>query len=669
MRIFGCAVILMLLAGPALGAATIERAIRMPAGGVDAGVVIVQFYSGGHIDRSGRGVGVFDSEGKPVPVRLLEHDVGGLTMLAAKVGNARRSFVLRYSSRPVPSVARSDVPVSLIMRTYALPQPPQPNYKQILKAISKAPPLGAALVDNISFAHNPFGRQTNFVTEFEGILRLPKSQTLRMFSVHDDMAFVEIDGRLVINRPQRFVARRPRGLAPQSITIKLDAGLHRVRYVHGQSDKQSLALLGYVQGKRALPLPGNMFVHCRTATLSVGKTDDGSAAVGFDAHQRDQMVDEATEYTRFELNAIAPAPRGQTYRWQFSDGSETTGAKAEHVFIGPAPEWGVTLQLLNASGKVVGKAQSRLRHSTFANYYNFGDERLMDAYTAAVGRCTYAQSDRNVLEALFKLLAATEQNDRMAPVAEAYLERFGRQRGEHVDQMRQILADHVAGDDPERAVGILSDLARSAVDSWTAACAAAEMIDLLIFRLDQTDRLEGEVRPAMRGFADRERSLVEARLADVHRQQGDMEKALEAYRQAQQISYRDMDPKHAAVLQRTHRETALSYLDQKRYPELRDVLFQWEADFPLAKVGGDLPLVRGRYFRQIGYDERAAMEFEGLLELNPMHPNRPEIAYRLGRCLAEMGKADEAQKWMSEVVSKYPNSPFAADAKRYLPQQ
>ena len=110
--------------------------------------------------------------------------------------------------------------------------------------------------------------------------------------------------------------------------------------------------------------------------------------------------------------------------------------------------------------------------------------------------------------------------------------------------------------------------------------------------------------------------------------------------------------------QAAYRETADAYLTQERWPALRDVLFQWEADFPLAKLGGDLPLLTGRYFQAVGDDPRAIMEFQSLLDLNPLHPGRPEILHRLARSLERTGRRDDAREMDEQLAEEYPKSPF-----------
>ena len=93
-------------------------------------------------------------------------------------------------------------------------------------------------------------------------------------------------------------------------------------------------------------------------------------------------------------------------------------------------------------------------------------------------------------------------------------------------------------------------------------------------------------------------------------------------------------------------------------------MFQWEADFPSAKLQDDLPLITGCYFQAIGNDVRAVQEFKTLLELNPLHPSRPEITFRLAQSLTRLGQNQQATLLLDEIAQKYPNSPFAKEASR-----
>jgi TolA-binding protein len=524
-----------------------------------------------------------------------------------------------------------------------------------------------ALVDRIHFGHNPFGPDERFVSDFQGLIRLTEPTTLRLFSTHSQAAFVLINGQLLLGGTEPNITRRYEDQAAQAREISLPAGVHHLRYLHATQSGEPRMALGVVEERRAIPLPARLLVQHEMARLGPARAG-GDQAVGFDAEQLDQMGHEEYLFTRVALRPIAPPPAGQRYRFDFGDSTSVIRSDAErfeHVFPGPAEGWRVTMELIDERGRATGSAAANVRPVVFAHSQTIGNERLLERYAAAMAGVDYSRATQPVLAALCTLASATEQPALIAPVAEPFVERFAA-RGELAWEMKHVVATTAAASDPQRAVKLFGELAQAAPDSWRATTAAAEMIDLMVFRLNQTGNVQAAVAPFFRGRTPREQALLRSKVADAHRAAGRYDRAREAYQEAQQATYRAMEGRQAAVVERGYRETALSLLQQNRLPAMRDVLLQWEADFPAAKLGSDLPLLTGRYYEAVGDDARAAIEYRTLLELSPLHPSRPEIAYRLGDSLWRMGKHDEATPWLTEVVETYPNSPFAQQAANRL---
>lgn len=660
------------------------------------GVVLVQFYTGGLADKLGKNIAVIDSAGKAVPYRLMSHDPDGTTLIAVDFKDQSVPLSVQYSSKPL-TVAKpgAEITPSLLMQTYPFTRRAFRNAGDLAESLGASKSMGAALIEEINFAHNPFGPSVNFATIFTGVLHLDETKTLRLIAANDDAAFVEIDGKTVIANTGPQLESDALRLARMAKEVTLEAGDHPIRYIHIQTDGRTLAVLGYVTSGGAFNVPAGMFKHSDWATLgsaTVTTSPGQKAPAVFDAQQREQMAFADWTFTRFTFTAAMPVQVGQRWRWTFGDGTvwETKPASAsneasnesvmtydsqetdpnviEHVYVAPAaafPTWKVTLDLLDSKGLVVSTATSVVRPTVLKDLISTGNSEILAAYAKAIAQADYTKADPAEMTAYFDLMAVTERPALMAPIAEPFVKRFGERGGPKIWEMKHALAVNVARDDPARAAKLFGELSKTAKDSWAATCAAAEQADLMIFRLGKTqkDELNAILIPMYRDRPPRERALLRARLGDAYRITGKPDLAAEAYREAQQDTIKQMDPKKAAVLERAYRETAMAYLQQKRYPALRDQLFQWEADFPLANLGGELPLLRGRYFQEIGDDPRAAKEFASLLDLNPLHPARPEITFRLAQSLKRMGKKDEARKQFDIVIKEYPNSPFADEAK------
>lgn len=687
-RIVIVSVWLLLLVGPSVAVgAVIVRPIEPPER-FDGGPLLVQFRSGGVLQSPTRGLGVFTANGEPVPFRLLGHEAEGVTSLAIDMPTDTARVHLHYSGRTVRDARTDpDLPLSMVMRTYPLRTTGLRSARDIQRAIENANPFGVALVDRIHFAHNPFGPDRQFITDIQGLIQLDDTTTFRLFSNHNHIAFVLINGQTVIAGDEPNTQRDFHALDEQAIEITLDPGTHQLRYLHVAEDEPPQMALGMMEARRARPVPAHYFVRHPRGTLgpaTITGDEPARPVIGFDAEQREQMGHEDHVFTRYALRPLAPPPEGMRYRWDFGDTTTAERADAErfdHVFPGP-PEalpaaadergWRVRLELVDDRGRSVAQATSRLRPVVFSHTEHAGNERLLRRYAEAIADADYQRTPAEVLLAFYELLAETEQPALIAPIAAPFVERFGNRRDETAWQLKHALATHLAADDPARAAALFNELAQSASDSWRAATAAAEQLDLLIFRLNYADGAEGMERirrTVARMYANRgprERALIWTRMGDAHRAAGRYDEAAEAYREAQRRRGREIDAPQAAVMRRAYRETALSYLNQRRYPALRNELLQWEADFPTAKLEGDLLLLAGRYFAAIGDDARAAVEYRTLLEMNPLHPRRPELAFRLGVTLQRMGEADEARPWLEEVAERYPNSPFAREAQGRL---
>lgn len=687
------AALLALMVSPLAPAQIVTRAIEAQSDGL----VVVQFFTGGHADKPGKNIAVIDSTGKAVPYRLLSHDADGATLLAVDLKGRSVPLSVQYSEKPLATAKPgADITPSLLMQTYPFTKRAFKSAGDLADSLESSRSMGAALVQEINFAHNPFGASVNFATLFTGVLHLDEAKTLRLIAANDDAAFVEIDGKTVIANPAPQVEADATKLARLAKEVTLEAGDHPIRYLHVQTDGRSLAVLGYVTPEGAFNVPAGMFRHDEWAKLgkAAASAEQGQKApAAFDAEQMEQMAFEDWTFTRFTFTAATAARAGQRWRWTFGDGTtwETKPVKAEaaatdedeaafdphaadpgvieHVYVAPAaafPARKVTLDLLDATGQVVSTAASVIRPTVLNDLISTGDRETLAAYAKAIAQADYSKAEAAEMAAYFDLMAVTEQPALMAPIAEPFVKRFGERGGQKLWDMKHALAVYVSRDDPARAEKLFGELSKTAKDSWAATCAAAEQADLLIFRLGKTrkDEVNAVLIPMYRDRPPREKALLRARLGDAYRITGKPDLAAEAYREAQQDTIKQMDPRKAAVLERAYRETAMAYLQQKRYPALRDQLFQWEADFPLANLGGELPLVRGRYFQEIGDDPRAAKEFASLRELNPLHPATPEITFRLAQSLQRMGKKDEAKKYFDIVVKEYPNSPFADEAKR-----
>jgi len=651
------AALLCLLAVTQSAWSLVERPIELPAKPLPRDVVLVSVYTNGQSDPQGRGIGVFTGDGAAVPFNLFSHDPAGESWLAIDLSSRPAKLLLKYAKTSLRDAKPDDrITPSLILQTFALTVPNYVSESDLFNIARTAVPLGAMPVEQINHAFHPFGPDKKYVSLYRGLMR--SKDAMKLFSVHRDSGYIELDGKMLSGSLESNLTRDSVSLASQAKPVSLDGGLHLVRYVHAAREGPPLAMLGMVNPKgRAVPVPANLFVHDARATL--GDAVDAKS-LGFDAEQIDQLVFSEVVFSRWRFHAIAPISKGVALKWTFSDGTAVTseGRNVEHIFAGRGDELGAWQVRLERVGEAV-RAESLIRPVRSFDQGSINDEATMRAYAAAIGSHDLSKAGADLLTELYSLLWTMERVDLVAPVAEAYVARFGTRDDPLTWDITCNLATFLVQSDPSRAADLFRQLAQSTKDTWRSACAAAWYLDVLIFDLDRGEQARNLAPRLAAGREARERSLLMARQGDIVRLKGDADAAMEAYQRAQRLISREMSAREAAVVERAHREAALTYLKEGRLPALRDALFQWEADFPTAKLGGDLPLLTGEYFQAVGDHRRALAEYESLLAINPLHPSRPEILYRMALSMTKLGRKEDAAKCLEELRMKYPNSPFA----------
>lgn len=642
-------------------------------------MVLLSFYTCGGSDRTGRSIAVVDSIGQGVPYKLLAHDPEGQSVLALDVRTAARPLRLTYGPQP-NALSKQDnaLTPSLVLQTFQLTRRGFKDANEFRAAYDPAKPLGTALIGDVFLGHNPFGQGTDFVTLIQARLNVSEPGEYWMIPLHDDAAILEINGKLIYGRLTPNTGLDRDTLGQSAVKVTLDAGMHTLRLLHAQTDGSTVLVMGMRQGSdpRIIgTVPSRWYARDPMVALDFASEEGERAPVAFDAEQLDQLANEDQTFTRFRLRPIVKAPAGGRYRFEFSDGTSLTTAPSdgasepawvEHIFPALAGEWPsfrVSIERLSADGKSQGRGTAVLRTQVFSSTATIGDRRLLEQYIAAINATDYANAKPELYAALYPLVDAMEQPALTAPLAESFITRFAGRTGRLMDQMKLALALHLSGSDPQRAAKLFEELSTTTSDPWQSATAAAEQMDLMIFRLGLAKDVAPMVSRLTVGKTARERALLRARLGDSLRVMGKLDEAEKVYRDAQPDALRRLDANMAAVQERACREKVLSLFEQRRYRELREALLEWEADFPIAKLGGDLPLMRGRYFQETGDDARAEAEYRTILALNPLHPSKPEITFRMAQSLMRLGKKDEATALFNGVARDYPNSPFAQAAK------
>ncbi len=165
--------------------------------------------------------------------------------------------------------------------------------------------------------------------------------------------------------------------------------------------------------------------------------------------------------------------------------------------------------------------------------------------------------------------------------------------------------------------------------------------EILMYYMDD---LVGARKILMRlsGGAGETRQWAKIRLGDVEFLDGNLNDATRHYDDVQssyrrsQSRGRSKDWKTQAVLEAAASETARTFLDQGAYAEMHDVLRNWERQFPLSKISGDLMLLEAKLYRSVGQPRRARRLLEGYCDALEASSYMGDALETLLDCLIDM---------------------------------
>lgn len=179
--------------------------------------------------------------------------------------------------------------------------------------------------------------------------------------------------------------------------------------------------------------------------------------------------------------------------------------------------------------------------------------------------------------------------------------------------------------------------------------------------------------------------LAQLRIADAYIKEGEPELAVAEYRRFLEIY---PDHQHASYAQY---QVAMAYFNQIEGPErgyggalkaLRE-FEKLKKDYPrnpyrdlieiriekCKNVMADYEFLVGDFYLKKGSYTAAISRFEAVLEKFPDYKNEAKVLFSLGMAHKSAGEAEKAEQYLSRIIEKYPDTPFAKDAQKQLPSK
>ena len=655
----------LLLSGGAAGAVNgfTHQAQIDAGGGAGREVIAIEFYPG--VKLPSQPV-ITDQAGKAVPSKVLMRlEYGKLVMLFDGSGGGTK-FTLHYGGRGSaerPGKQWEPAP-SLLMEVRSKPPGTANSWAAMknLLAASAGDVQGMMFVPNIFHGHNPFGPSDEFITIYTGEFVINKEGDYRLFTASSDASFVKIDGKRSFSWPG---VHGPWGgrLGQYGKDMHLTAGKHAIEYIHVQIRGQATMCLGWRMKKDKNPniVPAGWFTHTHVAKVSSPKKKASPATAHFTWSQNELMLFDKYEYVRYTFHNRSTG-KADSILWDFHDGVTSSKRDPRHIFTGPPP-YKVSLTVKSA-----GKTDTfriNVPMLTPMNNTTINDRRMVKEFAATILTYPFEKLPGPALGAFFELLDTLEQPVMLVPMCEAIKKRTV--SPSLMYRAIRILATAYSITDPKKAIPLLERLKGSG-DPSAAIEAKIDLLEIYLHKFRDFEKAKSiaEVYASLASKKSIMGRLARVKVGDIYLMQGEIAKAEEKYRQAQDLAFAGMRPREVAVRQGAYGEAVLSLILRHHYRAARTKLLEWEADFPTSKITGGYILMSSRYWEAVGDARKALDNMQALLKINPLTPYLPQIEYRMGNAYRDLGEKEKARALYQKVIREYPLNPITADAQTAL---
>ena len=678
----------------------VPREYRRPViGGGEADTVVFTFNDGGHLATGS--VIVADEQDNVLPFRVLASKHGDETSVAYSGSKAKGSVHVYYGGAGKTPVNLSVVPagnwqpkLSLLLTTMRCPGGALESHKPIQAVAKSGESYGQGFVDKIFHGVNPFGRDDFFASYYVGYLNIEKPGRYRIYTASSEASYVLLDGKVLCQWPGHHDPHGGRN-GQHGADIQLNKGEYKIEYFHAKTQGDTCMMLGWTPpGEKGWHVvPESAYLHTPTAKADAPERRGNAPLAAFVWTQEDQLLHDRKADARsakpdMRATKAEPPPEAKAepkpepadlltfthvrFRsqcrnvpekarivWDYGDASASTGDGREHIYVGEGP-FTVAARIVGEDGKTLDSYSAAVPMLPMLKNFTILDKQAVGDYVDIIARTDCSKVPATAMDALWELVETSESIETIKPFVETYANRFGAKGKAWHAADRLALA--VSVKEPERALKIYAALVADAPTKLDAARIQMERIEIVLHKLKSPEKALDLARAILRTRSGLEDRIAAVKIGDVYRAQGDFEKAEAAYRDAQKITYAEMDRRVVAVRQGGYLETVWSHIQSGELRAAREGLVTWEIEHPIGKLSGDLILMTARYFDKIGEPDRALAELETLVKLNPLTPYLPDVTLLMARAHRKLGNPDKARELIQKVLDEFPKSRAAQQA-------
>lgn len=668
----------------------VRRTVEARPSGADLpghDVAVVDFLTGGQTQPDGRDVRVIGRR-EERPAKVLMIGPGDRCRVAFEMLPGVTTYHVYYGNPKADRPAGNWEPRrGLLLESWQWRGGAADTLRQALESIKAArPKQGADFVPQINHGFNPFGPSENYVHLYTGWLNCPEEGLYTFALSAEHAAFLLVDGQPVI---QRGGWGGPTGQANIRGQINLTRGLHRVQFYHIEGRGRSpVAVVAWSLPSWRVPdkpgeqrievIPAKAFAPVVRARLVDLEVQGRTIVPDFTAEHIGQAWLRGNHYLvryRFTPTVKSAQLAGARLTWDLGDGTTSSSGLAEHIYLNP-DTYTVTLTI-----RQYNQTYTTSNAVVIDQDWTRQAERRIDPlarYAAELARRDFSAMRPNDLSTLVDVFAKLERWDEVVRAGRILL-LYTEDADDAIRRDKALLLAAVFEKEGryDEALRMLSAAEGRVTAGALKAGLALRAGEIRMTRQRDLKGAAADFTRVLTAYATARDDAVRwatIRLADVHRKQGDRDRATALYEKAAAIDplgrpfdqslVRPGAPK--AVRVSAYARTVEAYIRERQLDDAEMLLNSWEWDYPEEKLKGHSALLRARLWAARHDHRRAAEEAEDLAAFDERNPYVPEALLLAGQSYEKLADTKRAVATYRRLVSEYPESPLVPQAQERL---
>ena len=605
------------------------------------------------------------ADGSPVHWQTVWTAAGEPTLIRFDTSTHAPAFYVVFDTNAAPVSGSWSPEAGVVVETRRCKEATVNTLDQVSRLVTAAEVSGRSFVPDIFLGVNPHGPSVNYAALFSGWFRAAKGGDYEFATVSSGPSYLQVDGRLVaewLGRHDPHGGRR----AEHSGRIPLKAGAHHLEYVQVQFDGEPAAVAAWrpPDQDRFEVIPASAFVpvaRFHATRFEAPASADEQLYCEWSPVEHCRLGEFVIVKMRFRA---LDSRRGRNLKWGFDDGAEAGGAETQHFFLqtGTHP---VRLEARDGNRLVATNlclARVNPRWSQREDWrQNVFDEARQDFLRREPSRLL----GRDLVEML-ELAERLEDTDLLNQAGERFLQREQEFTASAYAPIfyRLGLSFQHQGDNGNRLAEKALRLAATLSRSTTAIAERARLriADLLIHcdgPLSEAQQLLAGLPRG--GLTADERRLARLLEGDLLLAQGKAEEARKHYAAIGQGPPRAGDRPQAT---RAAQLESLSILIERRhYQDAEQQLDRFAFDAPLERLAPDVAWLRVQLSLRQGESRRAFSAARAALQAVGRVHERSALLGTVVETGLAIGRTDEAERALRELLRDFPYSEAAAKAK------